>query len=88
MKLFKKAILIVHGFAGGVYDQEILSHELELIWNYDVYTFTLPGHERTLFKHVTREDWINSCEEHINMIIKAGYKKKKKGKKTKKMIKI
>ena len=45
MKLFRKAILIIHGFAGGTYDQEILNHELELKWNYDVFTFTLPGHE-------------------------------------------
>ena len=35
MKLFKKAILVVHGFAGGVYDQEYLTHRLELINNYD-----------------------------------------------------
>ena len=31
MKLFRKAVLIIHGFAGGVYDQEILNHELELV---------------------------------------------------------
>ena len=33
MKVFKKAILVVHGFAGGVYDQEYLTHRLELIDN-------------------------------------------------------
>ena len=29
MKKIRKAILIIHGFAGGTYDQEILNHELE-----------------------------------------------------------
>lgn len=70
----RKAVLIIHGFAGGTYDEEYLSNYLELN-GFDVYTFTLPGHERTLFKHVTRDDWRKSCEEHLNMIIKAGYKK-------------
>lgn len=70
----KKAVLIIHGFAGGTYDEEYLTTYLELN-RFDVYNFTLPGHERTLFKHVTREDWINSCEEHLDMLIKAGYKK-------------
>lgn len=70
----KKAVLIIHGFAGGTYDEEYLANYLELN-KFDVYTFTLPGHERTLFKHVTRQEWINSCEEHLNMIINAGYRK-------------
>ena len=70
----RKAILIIHGFAGGTYDEEFLSTYLELN-GFDVYTFTLPGHERTLFKKVTREDWKNSCEEHLELLIKNGYKK-------------
>ena len=39
--MFRKAILIIHGFGGGVYDEEYLSTELEFIKNYDVFTFTL-----------------------------------------------
>lgn len=42
--MFRKAILIIHGFGGGVYDEEYLSTELEFINGYDVFTFTLPGH--------------------------------------------
>ena len=43
--MFRKAILIIHGFGGGVYDEEYLSTNLEFIKNYDVFTFTLPGHD-------------------------------------------
>ena len=70
----KKAVLIIHGFAGGTYDQEYLANYLELN-NFDVYSFTLPGHERAIFNHVTREDWINSCKVHLEMLINAGYRK-------------
>ena len=56
------------------YVLEYLSNYLELN-RFDVYTFTLPGHERTLFKHVTKEEWIDSCESHLQMLIKRGYKK-------------
>ena len=39
--LFKKAVLIIHGFAGGTYDQEDLANYLELNRIFDVYQFTL-----------------------------------------------
>ena len=45
MKRFRKAVLIIHGFAGGTYDQEFLANFLELNSGLDVYTFTLPGHD-------------------------------------------
>ena len=69
----RKAVLIIHGFAGGVYDEEALSIYLELN-NFDTYTFTLPGHDRTLFNKVKKEDWINSCESHLQKLIDNGYK--------------
>lgn len=68
-----KAILIIHGFAGGPYDEEPISNYLELK-GYDVYNFTLPGHEKMLFNKITRNDWINSCKEHLEMLIGNGYK--------------
>lgn len=74
MRSLRKAVLIIHGFAGGTYDEEYLSTYLELN-GFDVYTFTLPGHERALFNHATRNDWKESCDNHIKMIIEAGYKK-------------
>ena len=70
----KRAVLIIHGFAGGTYDQEAISNYLELN-GFHVFSFTLPGHERTLFKHVTRDDWKKSCDEHIKMLINNGYKR-------------
>ena len=74
MKLFRKAILIVHGFAGGVYDQEILNHELELKWNYDVFTFTLPGHEGITDRNIKCEEWIEKAENEMLYLIGNGYK--------------
>ena len=72
--LFKKAILIIHGFAGGTYDQEELANYLELNRGFDVFQFTLPGHEKNLSK-VERASWISSAEDEIEWLIKNGYHK-------------
>ena len=48
--MFKKAVLIIHGFAGGTYDEENLANYLELDKNYKVFQFTLPGHDKNLSK--------------------------------------
>ena len=75
MKIFKKAILVVHGFAGGVYDQEYLTHRLELIDNYDVFTFTLPGHDGNFKKKITYKDWIKKVDSEMEFLISHGYEK-------------
>ena len=75
MKLFRKAILIVHGFAGGVYDFELLSKELECVSNYDVFTFTLPGHEGGVNEKITYNSWIEKSEREVEYLINKGYKK-------------
>ena len=49
MKCFKKAILIIHGFTGNLYDNEYLMNYLELDNEYDVYARTLPGHNKDRF---------------------------------------
>lgn len=67
----KKAVLLIHGFAGGTYDLEELTEYLK-IRNYDTFTFTLPGHNKKI--KVTKEDWINSTEDNLKRIIDAGYK--------------
>ena len=72
--IFRKAILIVHGFAGGTYDQEELANYLELNKNFDVYQFTLPGHKKNLSK-VKSNEWIEKSEEMIEWLISKGYHK-------------
>lgn len=74
MILFRKAILLIHGFAGGNYDYSSLGNDLQLYRDFDVYTFTLPGHDKTIIKNVTSEDWIKSAENQIEILIKRGYK--------------
>ena len=72
MKL-SKAILLIHGFAGGTYDMESLAWRLEKMAFCDVYQFTLPGHAQK--KPCTYNDWIKSTEEKIETLISYGYKK-------------
>lgn len=69
----RKAILIIHGFAGGTYDQEYLANFLELERKFDVYAFTLPGHDEIDY-NVKKEDWIKATENHIQMLINNNYK--------------
>lgn len=71
--LFRKAILIIHGFGGGTYDEEYLTNRIQLIRNYDVYTFTLPGHDG-IKSNMTEEKWINKTEEMIQFLINNNYK--------------
>lgn len=71
--LFRKAILIIHGFGGGTYDEEYLSNKLELIKNYDVYTFTLPGHDG-IKGNMTEEKWIEKTEEMMEFLINNNYR--------------
>ena len=48
----KKAILMIHGFVGGNYDFGNFHNELQLYKKFDVYTYTLPAHEKTIVKDV------------------------------------
>lgn len=74
MKLFRKAIILIHGFAGGNYDYGSLNNDLELYNNFDVYTFTLPGHDKMIIDKVTRKDWIKKVEDEVQKLIDNGYK--------------
>lgn len=73
--LFRTAILIIHGFAGGVYDLEKLDHYLELNPSYDVYSYTLPGHEENTKIKSKYIDWIDESEKQIQFLIDHDYKK-------------
>lgn len=74
MILFRKAVLIIHGFAGGTYDEEKLANFLERHAKLDVYSFTLPGHEKRTFKTVKYQEWIKESEDMLNRLINYGYK--------------
>lgn len=69
----KVAILMVHGFAGGIYDFEDLANHLELNRKYDVFVYTLPGHAKNLSKSKYTE-WVEKSEEKLNFLIDNGYK--------------
>ena len=72
--MFRKAILLIHGFVGGNYDYENLPNELQLYRNFDVFTFTLPGHEKTVVKGVKYQEWLDASVEKIKFLIENNYK--------------
>ena len=72
--MFRKAILIIHGFAGGTYDEEQLANYLELNRDFDVFQFTLPGHDKNLSK-VEHQEWVTASANQIEWLIKNGYNK-------------
>lgn len=74
--MFKnKAVLIIHGFAGGTYDEEYLANYLELEKKFDVFIFTLPGHDVKDKRKATCDEWIKESEKQLKNLIKHKYKK-------------
>ena len=71
---FRKAVLIIHGFAGGTYDLELLANHLELNRKLDVYSFTLPGHDVKCREKATGQEWIKEGEKQLKFLIDNGYK--------------
>ena len=74
MFFHRKAILLIHGFVGGIYDYDDLPNLLEVKRNFDVYTFTLPGHEKHIVKDVKYEEWIKAADNQIKFLIEHNYK--------------
>lgn len=70
----RKAILMIHGFVGGNYDYGNFGNELELHRQFDVYNYTLPGHEKAIVKDVKYTDWIDESINQIEFLIKNGYR--------------
>ncbi len=69
--ILRKAVLLIHGFAGGTYDMESLAWRLGRNSRLDVYEFTLPGHGRKESSKYT--DWIAATEEKVETLINYGY---------------
>lgn len=74
MMFFRKAIVLIHGFAGGPWDHQNLSNELQLFIDFDVYNIILPGHDKSIITNVKRNDWISSVECLCDKLIDSGYK--------------
>jgi esterase/lipase len=74
MKLFRKAIVIIHGFTGNLYDNEYLMNYLELEPMYDVFASTLPGHNKDRFSDASVDDWKNHVDNVISNLVNKGYK--------------
>ena len=71
--LFRKAVVIIHGFTGNLYDNEYLMNYLEYDRMFDVYAKTLPGHNKDRFSDASVDDWKKSVDEEISKLIKNGY---------------
>lgn len=70
----KKAILMIHGFVGGTYDFGNFHNELQLCRKFDVFTFTLPAHEKFIVKDIKYKEWINESKKQLEFLITNGYK--------------
>ncbi len=57
------AVMIIHGFMSNQKEVEYLKNSLNNISNFDVFTFTLPGHEDYNFKDINYKDWIDYSEK-------------------------
>lgn len=74
MFLFRKAIVIIHGFTGNLYDNEYLMNYLEYNPRFDVYAETLPGHNQDRFSDASVDDWKKSVDQLILKLINHGYR--------------
>ena len=71
----KKAVLIVHGFVGSLYDNEYLMNYLEFDHKFDVFAYTLPGHHPCYdYQKVSYQAWIDFTNKKIQELISHGYK--------------
>lgn len=71
----RKAILVIHGFVGTLYDNEYLTNYLNLDRSFDVFARTLPGHHTNdNYQKVEYTEWIKFVDNWIEEIISYGYK--------------
>ncbi len=73
MIVFRKAVLIIHGFTGKLYDNEYLMNYLELDPKFDVYARTLPGHYKERFSNANVADWKEFVDKQVEDLIRNGY---------------
>ena len=73
--IFRKAIVIIHGFTGSLYDNEYLMNYLEYEPTFDVFAETLPGHNQDRFSDAKVNDWKEAIDNLMNRLISHGYRK-------------
>ena len=69
----KRALLILHGFAGSPKSHLGLMEYVENKSDVDVFTFIMPGHKENEICKSTKEDYINKTEDELKKIINLGY---------------
>ena len=74
MFAFRKAIVIIHGFTGNLYDNEFLMNYLEYDSKFDVYAETLPGHNQDRFSDANINDWKKAIDKQMEKLIRNGYR--------------
>ncbi len=67
--MFRTAVLVIHGFCGGLWENEYLVNYLQQYRNLDVYAHTLPGHEKDFLAKIDYNEWINDSEKHLQELI-------------------
>lgn len=70
----RKAILMIHGFVGGIYDFDNFHNDLQLYRKFDVFTFTLPSHNKFIVNDVEYKEWIEESQKQLEYLINNGYK--------------
>lgn len=70
----KKAILMIHGFVGGSYDFGSFHNELQTYKKFDVFTYTLPAHDKFIVSDIKYKEWLDESVRQIEFLINNGYK--------------
>lgn len=67
--MFRTAVLVIHGFCGGLWENEYLVNYLQQYRKLDVYAHTLPGHERDFLTKIDYNEWIQSEENYLQELL-------------------
>ena len=67
--MFRTAVLVIHGFCGGLWENEYLVNKLQQHRNLDVFAYTLPGHEKDFLGKIDYNEWIVDTEEHLKELL-------------------
>lgn len=67
--MFRTAVLVIHGFCGGLWENEYLVNNLQQYRNLDVYAYTLPGHEKDFLAKIDYNEWISDSEKHLKELL-------------------